>query len=157
RRAGIEFIAPIARQFGLGQSYGLEIPGEKSGLVPDPEWKQRARKDIWRDGDTYNIGIGQGALLVTPLQLCVMCARLANGGQAITPHVIRSFGGVERALPVAQDMGLNPEHVAIVHDGMDAVTNEGGTAARSRIDIEGFDMAGKTGTAQVRKLGDLRG
>jgi penicillin-binding protein 2 len=157
RRAGIEYIAPIARKFGLGQTYGLEIPGEKAGLVPDDAWKQRARKDIWRDGDTYNVGIGQGALLVTPLQLCVMCARLANGGKAIIPHVIRSYAGVERVMPEPKDMGLNPEHVAIVHAGMDAVTNEGGTAARSRIDIEGFDMAGKTGTAQVRKLGDLRG
>ncbi len=158
RRAGIDEIAAMCRKFGLGQTYGLEIPGEKAGLVPDPAWKQRARKDIWRDGDTYNVGIGQGALLVTPLQLCVMCARLANGGKAITPHIIRSFGGVERIMPEPADMGLNPEHVAIVHSGMDAVTNQGGTAARSRIDIEGFDMAGKTGTAQVRRItGDLRG
>ena len=158
RRAGIDEIAKMCHKFGLGQTYGLEIPGEKSGLVPDPAWKQRRMKDIWRDGDTYNVGIGQGALQVTPLQLCVMCARLANGGKAIIPHVIRSFGGVERKMPEPQDMGLNPEHVAIVHSGMDAVTNEGGTAARSRIDVEGFDMAGKTGTAQVRRItAELRG
>jgi penicillin-binding protein 2 len=158
RRTGIDAIAAMCRKFGLGQSYGLEIPGEKSGLVPDPEWKKRARKDIWRDGDTYNVGIGQGALLTTPLQLCVMTARLANGGKAVTPHVIRSFGGVERAMPEPEDLGLDPEHVKIVHGGMDAVTNQGGTGARSRIDIEGFDMAGKTGTAQVRRLtAELRG
>ena len=158
RRTGIEAIAAMSRKFGLGQVYGLEIPGEKPGLVPDPEWKQRARKDIWRDGDTYNVGIGQGAMLTTPLQLCVMTARLANGGKAVTPHVVRTFGGVERDLPPIEDMGLDPAHVAIVHSGMDAVTNQGGTAARSRIDIEGFDMAGKTGTAQVRRLtAELRG
>jgi penicillin-binding protein 2 len=152
RRTGIEAIAAMSRRFGLGQTYGLEIPGEKSGLMPDPEWKRRARNDAWRDGDTFNVGIGQGAVLTTPLQLCVMTARLANGGKAVIPHVIRSFGGVDRDRPVPEDMGLDPEHVAIVHSGMDAVTNQGGTGARSRIDIEGFDMAGKTGTAQVRKL-----
>jgi len=158
RRTGIEAIAAMSRKFGLGQVYGLEIPGEKSGLMPDPEWKLRARKDGWRDGDTFNVGIGQGAVLTTPLQLCVMTARLANGGKAVMPHVIRSFGGVERVLPEPEDMGLDPAHVAIVHGGMDAVTNQGGTGARSRIDIEGFDMAGKTGTAQVRRLtAELRG
>ncbi|MFM9862942.1 MAG: penicillin-binding protein 2 [Micropepsaceae bacterium] len=152
RRTGIEAIAAMSRKFGLGQTYGLEIPGEKAGLMPDPDWKRRARNDGWRDGDTFNVGIGQGAVLTTPLQLCVMTARLANGGKAIIPHVIRSFGGVDRALAAPEDMGLDPAHVAIVHSGMDAVTNQGGTGARSRIDVEGFDMAGKTGTAQVRKL-----
>jgi penicillin-binding protein 2 len=120
--------------------------------MPDPAWKLRARKDVWRDGDTFNVGIGQGAVLTTPLQLCVMAARLANGGKAVIPHVIRSFGGIEPTRPKPEDMGLNPEHVAIVQRGMDAVTNQGGTGARSRINIEGFDMAGKTGTAQVRRL-----
>jgi penicillin-binding protein 2 len=152
RRTGIEAIAAMSRKFGLGVTYGLEIPGEKGGLMPDPEWKRRARNDSWRDGDTFNVGIGQGAVLTTPLQLCVMTARLANGGKAVIPHVIRSFGGVDRVRPSPEDMGLDPAHVAIVHGGMDAVTNQGGTGARSRIDIEGFDMAGKTGTAQVRKL-----
>ncbi len=152
RRTGIEAIAAMSRKFGIGQTYGLEIPGEKSGLMPDPDWKRRARNDSWRDGDTFNVGIGQGAVLTTPLQLCVMTARLANGGKAVIPHVIRSFGGVDRELAVPEDMGLDPAHVAIVHGGMDAVTNQGGTGARSRIDVEGFDMAGKTGTAQVRKL-----
>lgn len=152
RRTGIEAIAAMSRKFGLGQTYGLEIPGEKGGLMPDPEWKRRARNDVWRDGDTFNVGIGQGAVLTTPLQLCVMAARLANGGKAVMPHVIRSFGGVDRVLPAPGDMGLDPRHVAVVHSGMDAVTNQGGTGARSRIDIDGFDMAGKTGTAQVRRL-----
>ena len=158
RRTGIDAIAAVGRKFGLGQAYGLEIPGEKKGLMPDPEWKQRVRKDIWRDGDTYNVGIGQGAVLTTPLQLCVMCARLANGGKAVIPHVIKSYDGVNYERPVPLDLGFNPDHVAIVHSGMDAVTNQGGTAARSRLAVEGFDMAGKTGTAQVRRLtAELRG
>lgn len=158
RRTGIEAIAAMSRKFGLGQAYGLEIPGEKKGLVPDPEWKLRARKDAWRDGDTYNVGIGQGAVLTTPLQLCVMCARLANGGKAVIPHVIKTFDGQPYLRPEPEEMGFDPAHVAIVHGGMDAVTNQGGTAARSRLAVEGFDMAGKTGTAQVRRLtAELRG
>ncbi|MEQ1752850.1 MAG: penicillin-binding protein 2 [Micropepsaceae bacterium] len=158
RRTGIDAIAAVGHKFGLGQAYGLEIPGEKKGLMPDPEWKQRARKDIWRDGDTYNVGIGQGAVLTTPLQLCVMCARLANGGKAVIPHVIKSYDGVNYVRPVPGDLGFNPEHVAVVHSGMDAVTNQGGTGARSKLAVEGFDMAGKTGTAQVRRLtAELRG
>jgi penicillin-binding protein 2 len=152
RRTGIDAIAAMSRKFGIGQSYGLEIPGEKKGLMPDPEWKKRARSDVWRDGDTYNVGIGQGAVLTTPLQLCVMTARLANGGKAVLPHLIKSYDGVPFVRPTVDDIGLDPAHVAIVHEGMDAVTNQGGTAARSRLDVEGFDMAGKTGTAQVRRL-----
>jgi penicillin-binding protein 2 len=152
RRTGIDAIAAMSRKFGIGQAYGLEIPGEKKGLMPDPEWKKRARSDAWRDGDTYNVGIGQGAVLTTPLQLCVMTARLANGGKAVFPHLIKSYDGIPFARPTVEDIGLDPAHVAIVHEGMDAVTNQGGTAARSRLDVEGFDMAGKTGTAQVRRL-----
>jgi penicillin-binding protein 2 len=152
RRTGIDAIAAMSHKFGVGESYGLEIPGEKKGLMPDPEWKKRARNDIWRDGDTYNVGIGQGAVLMTPLQLCVMTARLANGGKAVLPHVIKSFGGKTYNRPAVEELGLDPAHVAIIHNSMDAVTNQGGTAARSRLDVEGFDMAGKTGTAQVRRL-----
>src|SRR5262249_17490149 len=139
RRTGIRPIAEMCHKFGLGETYGLEIPGEKAGLVPVEEWKRRVWKDRWRDGDSYNIGMGQGALTVTRLQLCVMAARLANGGKAVIPHVIRSFGGRERELAPPEDLHLNPKHVAFVQDGMNAVTNEGGTAARSKLELEGFD------------------
>lgn len=153
RRAGIEAIAAMSQRFGLGQTYGLEIPGEKSGLVPNPEWKARVRKQKWTQGETFNVAIGQGALLTTPLQLCVMTARLANGGVAVTPRLIRSGDTPETkvALP-SEGVGVDPEHLKIIHAGMDAVTNQGGTAARSRLQIEGFTMAGKTGTAQVRRI-----
>ena len=158
RRTGIDAIEEMAKRFGLGQVYGLEIPGEKAGLVPGQAWKDRRHLGKWTTGETYNVGIGQGALLLTPLQLCVMTARLANGGRTVTPHVIKTFNDKARELPASVSLNLNPEHVAIVHSGMDAVVNEGGTAARSRIDVEGFEMAGKSGTAQIRKItDDLRG
>ena len=158
RRTGIDAIEEMAKRFGLGQVYGLEIPGEKAGLVPGRAWQLRTRKEEWTMGETYNVGIGQGALLLTPLQLCVMCARLANGGKTVTPHVIKTFNDKARELPEIRSLNLNPEYVKIVHDGIDAVVNAGGTAARARIDIEGFEMAGKSGTAQIRKItDDLRG
>jgi penicillin-binding protein 2 len=158
RRTGIDAIEEMAKRFGLGQVYGLEIPGEKAGLVPGQAWKDRRKLGKWTTGETYNVGIGQGALLLTPLQLCVMTARLANGGRTVTPHVIKTFNDKARELPASVSLNLNPEHVAIVHSGMDAVVNEGGTAARSRIDVEGFEMAGKSGTAQIRRItDDLRG
>lgn len=152
RRVGIEAIDAMARRFGLGQAFGLEVTGEKPGLVPNPDWKLTARKQKWTIGETYNVSIGQGALLTTPLQLCVMCARLAKG-VAVTPRLVRppADAGIQVALP-SEGFGLDPAHLAIVHEGLDAVTNQGGTAARSRIDIDGFSMAGKTGTAQVRRI-----
>jgi penicillin-binding protein 2 len=152
RRIGIEPIEAMARRFGFGQTFGLEITGEKAGLVPNPEWKKAVRKQKWTAGETFNVSIGQGALLTTPLQLCVMCARLAKGA-AVTPRLIRARteGEIQVALP-AEGFSLDAAHLAIVHQGLDAVTNQGGTAARSRIDIDGFSMAGKTGTAQVRRI-----
>jgi penicillin-binding protein 2 len=153
RRAGIEGIEAMARRFGFGQTYGLEFPGEKAGLVPNPEWKKTARKQKWTQGETLNVSIGQGALQTTPLQLCVMAARLANGGVAVTPRLIRATGAgeIKVALP-AEGFHIDPAHLKIVHEGLDAVTNQGGTASRARIDIDGFSMAGKTGTAQVRRI-----
>lgn len=153
RRAGIEAIEGMARRFGLGQTYGLEFPGEKAGLVPNPEWKKTVRKQKWTPGETFNVSIGQGALLTTPLQLCVMTARLANGGLAVTPRLIRASvdAEIKVALP-AEGFDVNRDHLKIIHEGLDAVTNQGGTAARSRINLDGFSMAGKTGTAQVRRI-----
>jgi penicillin-binding protein 2 len=153
RRAGIESIEAMARRFGFGQTYGLQVPGEKAGLVPNPVWKQTARKQKWTQGETFNVAIGQGALLTTPLQLCVMTARLANGGVAVIPRLIRAVdtGETMVGLP-GQGFDVDADHLKIVQAGMDAVTNQGGTAARARIEIDGFTMAGKTGTAQVRRI-----
>jgi penicillin-binding protein 2 len=153
RRAGIDSIDSMARRLGLGHSYGLELPGEKSGLVPNPSWKQRVRKQKWTQGETYNVAIGQGALLTTPLQLCVMTARLANGANAIMPRLIRSSGDTPMQVSLPHEgFTVDPEHLKLIQAGMDAVTNEGGTASRARITLDGFDMAGKTGTAQVRRI-----
>lgn len=156
RRIGIDAIAEMARLFGLGQIEGLDLPGEKPGLIPDREWKKGALGDIWHPGETLVNAIGQGYVQATPLQLAVMTARLANGGLDVKPRLVRRLIGAEETpveAPVAASMGLEDAWLRTVRIGMDRVTNEErGTAYRSRIDIPGMEMAGKTGTSQVRRI-----
>src|SRR5882724_7695856 len=83
RRAGIDLMADTARMFALGSTTDLDLPGESPGLIPDTTWKKATTGDIWHPGETYVAGIGQGFITATPLQLCVMAARLANGGFAV--------------------------------------------------------------------------
>lgn len=153
RRIGIDRIEEISHKFGLGETFNFEVPGEKAGTVPGRAWKQRMRNEPWQQGETLITGIGQGYLLTTPLQLAVMTARIANGGRMVMPHLIRSVGETVRPVPEARDMGLNPQYVKTVLDTMDAVTNmAGGTAFGARIDNPAYQIAGKTGTAQVRRI-----
>ena len=146
---GIDAIAAAARKLGLGQRHDLGLANEKSGIVPDPAWKQSRIGSGWRMGDTLNASIGQGFVLATPMQLAVMAARIANGRDALSPTL---FAGVDREVPAP--LGIEPSHIAFVQDAMWSVCEEpGGTAYRPNgLGIRGFDMAGKTGTAQVRGI-----
>ena len=149
---GIDAISEMAFRFGLGEAGPLEIPNIKKGLVPTKDWKKANRGEGWQVGDTLNTGIGQGFLLTTPLQLAVMAARLASGTKT-QPRLIKAVGGVEVAPPVAESLGVRPENLAVVRDGMNLVSNHRrGTAYRSRIVEPTMHMAGKTGTAQVRRI-----
>ncbi len=87
RRLGIETIADHAQRMGLGRKTGIDIPGEKDGLVPTPEWKKQTRKAAWYPGETISVAIGQGPLQVTPLQMAAVTALVANDGRAIRPHL----------------------------------------------------------------------
>jgi penicillin-binding protein 2 len=174
RRVGVDKIAEMCRRFGLGAPTGIEIPGEKGGLVPTRAWKRAAHHQAWTGGDSYVLGIGQGYILTTPLQLAVMCARIANGGRVLKPHLIKDYrsgapagddGGPIGAHAVAfgladgdatpelPSIGLDPAHVAVVQHGMDMVVNvPGATAYRSRQKNPAYRMAGKTGTSQVKRI-----
>lgn len=150
RKTGIDGIAAMARLMGLGQSYDLPMPSQKYGTVPDPAWKKRRHDQNWGQADTLNTAIGQGFLQVSPLQLAVMAARVASGSQLV-PRLIG------RAKQTSM-LPIPPEHLAAVRRGMDEVVNAGGTAVRSRLQLEGIRLAGKTGTAQVRRIaGSARG
>ncbi len=149
RRVGPARIAKMARIFGLGETYDLAVSGQKEGIVPDPNWKRGRYGRGWLPGETYNYGIGQGYLLCNPLQLCVMTARLA-AGRSVEPRLVIDSPETPRfeSLPVARN------HVDMVREAMASVSNEmTGTAFRnSQLDLGGLMMAGKTGTAQVRRI-----
>jgi penicillin-binding protein 2 len=151
---GIDRIAVMARRLGLGEKTGIDLPGEQSGLIPDPRWKMRRYKQGWHSGETVNSSIGQGYVLTTPMQLAVMTARLVNGGIPVTPYLVQQIGTREITPPEAQHrLQIRPEHLALVKEGMDAVINTPrGTAYGARIREPGFDFAGKTGTSQVRRI-----
>ncbi len=150
RRVGIDKIEEAGRKLGLGAVTGIELPGEHSGLMPSRAWKQKTYKSSWQQGDTLSVGIGQGYVTVTPLQLVQQAARLASG-RAVAPRLVHSVGGKVMARPPAEKLDFSDEALARVRSGMNKVMNEGGGSAFSwRITEPGFEMAGKTGTAQVR-------
>ncbi|HRE62080.1 MAG TPA: penicillin-binding protein 2 [Micropepsaceae bacterium] len=153
RRCGVDKISEVAHRFGLGETFGFEVPGEKRGNVPSQAWKLATTGEPWQQGETLITGIGQGYLLATPLQLAVMTARIANGGRAVVPHILRSVGATSYAKPVPPSIGIPDVALDLARQGMNAVSNEpGGTAYGSRIVSDTLALAGKTGTAQVRRI-----
>ena len=150
-RTGIDKIQAMARRFGLGQKTGVDMPHERSGLIPSRAWKKATRNGAWQQGETLVTAIGQGYVMTTPMQLALMAARVANGGKAITPRIFKSPNGVE--LEPAPLMGIEAEHLDLVHEAMSAVVNRNiGTAYAARATDPALTMAGKTGTAQVRRI-----
>ena len=153
KRIGIDAIARMARRFGFGEKQGIEIPGERPGLMPDRAWKMKKLKQTWQQGETLNCAIGQGHVLATPLQLATMTARLVNGGMSVTPRLLRSTSEKGSVLEKPRSLGFDPRHLMIIRKGMDdVVNNEKGTAYAARITEDGMAMGGKTGTAQVRRI-----
>ena len=150
-RIGFDNIAPVARELGLGQEFSLPFPSQRYGTVPDSTWKMRKYDQKWTDSDTLNAVIGQGYIIASPFQLGLMAARIASG-LSVEPEILKQ----KRAAP--KPLSFPTEHLAIVREGMNLVVNGDGTAVRSRLSLENIDMAGKTGTAQVRRIaGSQRG
>lgn len=151
---GIKRIADFIKHFSFGRKTGIDLPGEKSGLLPTPAWKKRRYKKPWYVGDTVIVGIGQGYTLVTPMQLAQATAILANKGQSIKPHVTMRFqqalnGDVELVKPIIQDnILMDEENIEIVKQAMMSVTVPGGTAKMVGAGAP-YQVAGKTGTAQM--------
>jgi penicillin-binding protein 2 len=145
-RVGYENVAPVAKKLGLGQEFDLPGVNQRYGTVPDPEWKMRRYKQEWTAADGLNAAIGQGYVLVSPLQLAIMTARIASG-RDLLPSLM--FG---QPKPAGPPLPFTPEQLGVTRDGMFRVVNGSGTGARSRLDVGDIKMAGKTGTAQVRRL-----
>jgi penicillin-binding protein 2 len=144
-------VARYARAFGLGKPTGVDLPGESAGLVPDAAWKEDTIGEPWTIGDTYNFGIGQGDLQVTPLQLVTAVSAIGNGGKVLTPHLLREvqdgYGnvlqGFERS--VRRKAPVDPEYLQIVKEAMRQSVARG---VAKKAAVPGIEVAGKTGTAE---------
>ncbi|MEZ5848763.1 MAG: penicillin-binding protein 2 [Geminicoccaceae bacterium] len=148
RRVGVDAIAEMANRLGLGHSLDIDVPGERPGLIPTREWKLEAVGEPWQKGETLVAGIGQGFVLATPLQLAIMTARLCNGGKAVKPWFVRPTD-----IENVGSVNISQSSLRHVLDGMHEVINgRRGTARGARLDIENVEMAGKTGTSQVRRI-----
>jgi len=161
RRAGIDRMSEMAQRLGFGKVSELGLPGESAANQPSRAWKQEKVGKAWQHGDTFNLGIGQGYMTATPLQLAIMTARLANGGYEVQPNLLLAKATpreelappAPRTKPTAPSLRLNPQHLAIIRQGMSDVVNSGhGTANALRVRQSEFTYAGKTGTAQVKRI-----
>jgi len=156
QRLGIETIAKYANEFGIGEKTGIDLPDEASGIMPSEEWKLRNYHEKWYAGETISVGIGQGAIAVTPIQLARALSGIASGGVMRRPHLVFADeipddqkDSYEQMFPGSGEktVSLDPANWETITDGMAAVTLPGGTAAVAH--LEGIDFAGKTGTAQT--------
>jgi len=148
---GSERLGHYAQLFGLGAPLGIELPGEASGLVPSATWKRRTYGENWSTGDTYIFGIGQGYLLVTPLQMLSVMATTANGGTLYRPQIIHHIADAQGNIiqpfqpEISATLPISPENWSLIHQGLEGAVAYG-TAPLAR--VTGVTVAGKTGTAQ---------
>lgn len=148
---GIDKIKEYWQKFGLGKPSGIDLPGEGSGLLPDEEWKRRVKDEPWYLGDTYHVSIGQGDLLVTPIQMLRATAAIANGGKLLRPQLVKNLIGLNGEIvkefgpSVENDAVVSPQVAKIVAHGMRMAVTEGSARSLNSLSVQ---AAGKTGTAQ---------
>ena len=149
-KIGIDTLAISSQAFGLGKKTNIDLPGERSGIMPSRIWKKNARGASWFDGDTINVSIGQGFMLTTPLQLAVMTASIASRGDLIQPQIVKSINGVENpTIKVTESSEISDKYWNYIHESMrDVVHSNRGTARGINKGLT-YNIAGKTGTAQV--------
>lgn len=156
-KVGVDRFHDWMEQFGFGTPTGIDLAGEKSGTLPSTAWKRRVLKAPWYTGEMISVGIGQGYFTSTPLQLAMATAIMANKGQHLTPHLLKSTTGIYHYQTLNQPDGKvtfagQNEDWDKMHDAMKAVVHGRGTAGNLRKDLVGYEIAGKTGTAQVKGI-----
>ena len=157
-RLGIDSIAKYATALGYGQKTGIDLPNEQAGLMPSSQWKMKNYHKRWYPDETLDVGIGQGAVEATPLQLARIIGGIASGGHLVRPHVVfpdQLPADFRKALldsfPGSGDVNvpIDPDNWIIITDGMAEATQPGAFHTAGSAHLEGIDFAGKTGTAQV--------
>jgi penicillin-binding protein 2 len=156
-KLGVDRIAKWARAFGLGEKTGIALDDEKSGLIPDTEWKQKRFRQPWFPGETISVAIGQGYVTVTPLQLANMMAAVASGGKLYRPYLVSKVESLDGATvreygpELIRSIEMKPDTISRVHKALaDVVHGPGGTGGAARSPL--IQVAGKTGTAQVIEM-----
>ena len=145
-KVGIDRIAEVAKDFGLGQTYNVKLLNQKEGIIPNKKWKKNTYKESWYGGETLNAAIGQGYVLASPLQLAIMTARIASGGKKIDPSILKISKKTS-----FNNMNKYAESLKVIKEAMFKVVNESkGTAINSK--ASNFNFSGKTGTSQVKKI-----
>jgi penicillin-binding protein 2 len=152
---GVDRIHKWAEILGLAGPSGVDLPNEADSLVPSTAWKKARTGQKWYAGETISVAIGQGQVSVTPISLAAAYAAIANGGTRVTPHLLRALDNgsgwqPQAPPPPTSPVRLHAETVSALHDGLWMVVNGAGTGRNARVD--GRDVAGKTGTAQVISL-----
>jgi penicillin-binding protein 2 len=148
---GVERLAGWARRFGLGEPTGIDLPGESEGLVPDSEWKEKTVGEGWLLGDTYNFGIGQGYVAATPLQMLLVTAAVANGGNVLIPHVVKELTDADgkpvqlRRQTVKRNLHIDQRNLDIMREAMRQAVADGSAFTAA---VRNLVVAGKTGTAE---------
>ncbi len=151
---GLERMGKYAEMLGLGQPTGIDLPGEVAGLVPNQKWKRVNYAEIWLTGDTYNMAIGQGFVLATPLQMVNAFATIANGGTLYRPYLVKEILDADGQVvkvnepQVVRKLAVDPQYIALIKEGLrDVIAWEAGTA-HDQFDVPGVVASGKTGTAE---------
>jgi penicillin-binding protein 2 len=159
RRLGVDGIAEYARRLGLGLPTGIALEHEKAGTIPDTQWKRRRFKQPWYEGETLSVAIGQGYVTATPLQMANLAATIANGGMRYRPQYLKRISAPDGTVreemhpDMLGEAGLKKSTLAQVRSAMrDVVMTESGTGKKAR--VLGVEVAGKTGTSQVVKMGE---
>ena len=145
RRVGAEKLSPMVRSMGFGEKFDLPFDHQRYGTIPDPEWMMRKYHREWQTYDTINMSIGQGMVLINPMQLAVMASRLATG-KRVVPRLLKG----KRVVPQTQ-LAVDQDHLDFIRLAMAGVVDHG-TAAAAKLPLDGIQMAGKTGTAQTHNL-----